>query len=494
MKITATPEKGVLSINLAQRLLGRAVDLNVDAVGQASRDLCADSFWAYFLKSPKLIEQEEVPESRSLNWILMNWVMSSPSWDSSRLEATGRMGLAVVCAQILYEYLMSDSVIREALEQQDKMEESADAGNSGGMPNENQDKDDTSKSSKPSEENEDGEGGEDGSGGIESSQDDQNRKEEIKKRLDTIGLRAIRAQAIDKANQTATEVEAMCRAFGQEISQVTVEDVRAIVEMSKRIDKVPEMIDLMGRSKGVAMESYKRRVSHVLTSIGYTQNPQSILASEVATLSKSVSPYLRAVKASEFSERGLMGFVCEKEGERHGGLVIGIDDSGSMSGAFSLRAKSLALGMCQAAYASQQDWTAFMFSDERTPIVSVDSKDSIASILKFISTNYGGGTSFNKALDFAISKIVSLGEKAHEWDIIILTDGQCYLSEESIEKYKEIKERYGCRLIWLSVSGETDSTYWTDIRRVSTAIVNASKDTKPEDIAKTLSQILCNIA
>lgn len=474
-KTTASPKIPIHLLTTGKRVIGREVEIEMDDVPLSSldstRDLAGEVFWEYY--SPSTPMKEDIPDERIINGKLLEWLKESPSWESSRMGSMGNSLISSISAHFLTMYLMSDDVIKEAMRGQEELEEQKQVAESM-----NDKADQEEKKSQEAQNNGEQEKADEMKRNAENlrkkaqkAQDKANAiKQEVEKEFEKLNQssfsEAIRSHAIKKAQKEGNEVKSVLESLGwdnEKSENISVQDVKRLSEFGQRgIGK--KFAELFGRARKVALshKNKKQDWNGIVFEAGYTRKVDKMFPSEKAALHPNANPIIRAIKISQFCQRGLMGMMEGKPQKSHGSFIAAIDDSGSMrDNDKSLIAKALNLGLCEAAKENDQKYICFRFSSDGDGTPTITDQTEPSERLKWLLDHIGGGTSFELALKYAMDCIEQLEEEERPMtDIIITTDGMSWISKEAIARYNRMRDMYGTRLIELYIPSRYNY-YWS---------------------------------
>jgi uncharacterized protein with von Willebrand factor type A (vWA) domain len=185
-----------------------------------------------------------------------------------------------------------------------------------------------------------------------------------------------------------------------------------------------------------------------------------LIPSELASLGV---PTMRAAFAARYAERRL--FIYETRGDDRAGkgaIIACIDCSGSMArgvgGPISGEAwaKACALAMLDQAQAARRDFAGILFSSPgelRVFRFPAGRRPAIAEVLDFAELFWGGGTDFQTPLDAAAAILEAEYDAAGRMrgDVVLVTDGECSVTEEWMRAWNERKARLGHRVFGVAV-------------------------------------------
>jgi len=92
---------------------------------------------------------------------------------------------------------------------------------------------------------------------------------------------------------------------------------------------------------------------------------------------------------------------------------------------------------------------------------TLEDNRNAAGLLQFLESGFGGGTDFEGPLQRAFEIIA--GEKSYQKaDVLMITDGDCGLSEIFIEKVKTDKQRLDCSVYSVLCAGQRVADQFSD--------------------------------
>jgi uncharacterized protein with von Willebrand factor type A (vWA) domain len=485
--VAVSPKVSTLKLGIGDIALGRYSRVNsldeADMGNETARDLLMDMFYTCY--KPSTTTKDPVPENRTINAKLIDWLTKGQSWEGSHSETVGRGVVSSYTANLLTEQLLHDEEIRKAMEEQEeankkeeeaeqKEQEAEDQMGQGNTPAAQQ----LQKQAKQLRQ--------------QAQAQAQQAGQAIDKKLGTMQAQGIRAKALKEAKQEAQDVKAQLAAWGLEEGQGSTLSQQDILNLFNEIrgeGKISEIAKLMGRAKGVALKHAVPQTSAVtqITDAGYTRKFLDIYpVQRLQMFDKNTHPVIRAKTVAEYAKHGLLGRIRKTESKENGTLICAVDGSGSMEGQCEVFAKALMMGIMYAGEENGQDWRAFTFGSHRELTKPITSTSSPEAKMEWAEFMFGGGTDFDTALSYAIEQANSLGEPENA-DILMLTDGQCSVSQRTIDELSSLKQRFGCRLFTILVEGASG---YEDIRRASDhcIVIETVEDITPA--AEELSQAI----
>lgn len=453
-----------------ENMLGRWVKIPVNLTAEeilspnGTQDLLADLYWELYKTYPQ--ERENIPEVRKVNKAILDMVKESNDWKALRTQTSASILMSKLCASGMIVNLLKDETIQEALKKQEQaqeMEKQAQQEGTGGQSHQKKQQsqqliDDALKSL--------GQDPKQGNGGEQKQ--------------------SAVSKAVKDTKDDASEAKAMCKSWGMEDGSdenIDAREVNRMMEYYKKHGRIQQVTSYMGRVKGVSMatrEHHSKVKGVTISRDGYTQNLQRMFPAEMALLRKDVNPMVRAQKASEYCDRGLLGMIEESKAVKQGPLVIAVDESGSMSGEGILKAKGLALGICLSALENGQPFNVFGFSNRA--FTGVSSDDPKSRLMDWSLKFNGGGTDFDSAIRQALD-IIEESEHKYASDFVLITDGECNVNSSTIERFQEFAEKYGTRMITFGI--DTQDSY-SEVFEVSDAHIDVDS---LDDLGK-ISEIL----
>lgn len=147
--------------------------------------------------------------------------------------------------------------------------------------------------------------------------------------------------------------------------------------------------------------------------------------------------------------------------KNRGPMIICLDTSGSMHGTPETVAKALVLECLSVAKKEERACYVYLFGsyDEVEELELTPTNEGLERMIHFLSMSFGGGTEAEGPLNLALEQ-----SEIEEWDqsdILIVSDGEFYLSDEIIDKVVEHKESRS-----LSVHGVLIGNHSTSMKKV----------------------------
>jgi hypothetical protein len=124
----ALPQKSTLALSPQQRSLGRLIKLKPETLvqGDAQADLLKDTFHALYQSEPQPKSIDALPEERHVNAKLLDWLRNTQGFTNTRANTAGSLLVSSRVAPPLWQTLLKDEALQEALQGQELAEETAD--------------------------------------------------------------------------------------------------------------------------------------------------------------------------------------------------------------------------------------------------------------------------------------------------------------------------------------------------------------------------------
>lgn len=278
-------------------------------------------------------------------------------------------------------------------------------------------------------------------------------------------IRSAARTAAASAASAARDETALMAAWGigpGELQRMPFEQ-RAALAQRLRSGRLAQFTELIGRFRRMAAAQRARRTEHApgeLTGVTLGDDLGRLIPSETAALGV---PALRAAFAARYAEQRL--FIYETRGEENAGqgaIIACIDCSGSMTvpgpGGITGEAwaKACALALLDQARAAKRDFAAIMFSsagEQKTFRFPGRQRYRISDVLDFAEYFWGGGTDFATPLDAAASLLDAEhnDDGRMNGDIVLITDGECGVTENWMRAWNERKRQLGYRVFGIAV-------------------------------------------
>ena len=279
--------------------------------------------------------------------------------------------------------------------------------------------------------------------------------------------------AVGELPRRLMELEADVENFGRSVGlgeRLDAQQRIALGEHLLRSEKLRKLAALVGAFRQFARVERRRKLprrASAVYDIGFGDDPARLLASELSGLRH---PVLRRDVRRRFVEGRLLQYELEGPDDRgRGPIVVCLDGSGSMSGPKELWSKAVALTLLDIARRQRRALRVIQFSappqplhvrDLVAPRPGVDGRHPAdpEAIVEFAEHFPGGGTEFQAPLDAALEALHT--SRFRRGDIVFVTDGQCQIGADFVERLDKEKRRLGFRIqgVLVDVGASTPDT------------------------------------
>ena len=280
-------------------------------------------------------------------------------------------------------------------------------------------------------------------------------------------LRRAMAQGISKANKEAGENEDVKNALGWsedggEFQQLSIADKTKVLEQAKRMK---HMADIVGKIKNITKRTQQTKIKSdqvEICGVSIGDNIVRVLPQELLYLSH---PALKLDFYRRMSEKQLLQYeLKQKEELGRGSIVVLLDDSGSMYGNDRRElARGACLGLLDIAKHDHRNFAVNIFAGNGAEWKREYPKGilTIQETLELMDASLGGGTYYDKPMKWALEKVQE--DTFKDADIVLITDGDCDLSEKSIEEVIKLKKELNTKIHCISVdSVPSHLSRWCD--------------------------------
>ncbi|CQR72208.1 hypothetical protein SOV_10490 [Sporomusa ovata DSM 2662] len=279
-------------------------------------------------------------------------------------------------------------------------------------------------------------------------------------------LRQVVELATDKAVTEVEEVEQVITSWGLnqgEFTRLPYEKKLELLHVLRSQQKFKDMSNLVGRMRKLASVSRKAKLEHRVELHSITQGTDinHVLPQELLALRK---PLLKLDFYRRMMEKQLLQYdLNQKEYVGQGPIIALIDTSSSMVGNREHWSKAVALGLAEIAEKERRGFSYALFAS-RAALITDDfqiGQRSPDKVIKLASEFIGGGTNFEQPLQWALDKLrESTFSKA---DIVMITDGECAVSNEFLTELQKVKEQKECRIYSILIgSNPKELSRWSD--------------------------------
>lgn len=156
------------------------------------------------------------------------------------------------------------------------------------------------------------------------------------------------------------------------------------------------------------------------------------------------------------------GEATEDQQNRTGPVVACLDTSGSMSGDPMLKAKALLLAIANILKQEDRSLHILLFgSNSQIREFAMDAQNNASGLLQFLQKGFGSGTNFEAPLKRA-TEIISQKPDYIKADVLMISDGDCSLSDSFSAWLKKEKKRLDCSIYSVLCAGERVKDVFSD--------------------------------
>ena len=404
-------------------------------------ELIQDEFLALYKAAPQARKSGDMKPTHLINHSVMDKARKTKEWDELRTyteldpwaSAMAAVDFGARLAELFDEQKDLDQARKEMQEQSDNLDELLDELQKSEDPNDLIDQ-------------------------LEQQlQEYQDAMQDLQQQLQA-NDQAIRNAARDAAKDAkdgAENVESLLQTFGTEPGSLKRMDHEARMKLATRIrnnKKLREMADMIGRMVRLALGEQARKIIHGHDEVHDVELGDSIhrvLPSEIIQLGLPVTKILFLKK---FAEKQLLQYQLRgTERVARGSIICMIDSSGSMGGSREIWSKAVGLALLNIANKQNRDFHAILFSsrgDQMHEWYFPKGKAEVEDVLDFAEYFIGGGTDFELPISRGIQILEKQynDERAQKGDLVLITDGECAVSDEWRDRYFNAKDDLAFRM------------------------------------------------
>lgn len=282
-------------------------------------------------------------------------------------------------------------------------------------------------------------------------------------------LRKAVERAADKAVGEVEQAEQLIQSWGLDAGgfhRLPLQQKLTILQTLQGQQKFRDLGKLVGRMRQLARSSRKNKLpvdSMELHSITMGNHLSRLLPQEFVTFRH---PILKRDFFRRFTERLLLEYdLTAKQVLGQGPIIVLLDTSSSMRKQGREEwSKAVALGLAEIAATEKRAFCYALFSSANTDMIIAEianGKMDTDNILTMAQGFIGGGTDFEKPLAWALQKLNE--SKFQRGDVIMITDGECSVSDEFLDALRQQKELQGFSLYSILIgSSSQELTRWSD--------------------------------
>lgn len=252
------------------------------------------------------------------------------------------------------------------------------------------------------------------------------------------------------------------------------DDIEPLARQLQQNPVIKELVHKMGRAYISEEKKKQARIPQASKSEVHGTHRSDDLARLLPTeLVNLEDEALETLFYARFLEQNLMtyelqgvswtqGEQLEWEQKRTGPVVACLDTSGSMSGAPLLKARALLLAVSAIVQQERRSLHVLLFGDSgEVREFAMTEENNAAGLLHFLRQDFGGGTDFETPLNRACEVIAQ--DKGYEKaDILMISDGDCTLSDDYIERLQTRKQMLDCSVYSVLCHGQRVADRFSD--------------------------------
>lgn len=253
-------------------------------------------------------------------------------------------------------------------------------------------------------------------------------------------------QAAQKALNDVSEVRDFLQAWGMEdgngANRITYENKKKALQRLRKSEKVKKLTELVGRMKKLAINEQKSKApegAEAIKSVVTGNDITAVLPSERALLASKNKNLKKSFYRKYFQKELLQYDMDVYESMGKGPMIVCCDTSGSMSGDREHWSKAVALALLEVAQKQKRNYACIHYDSRIQHVWEIPygelKPDQVFDIAEYFS---GGGTNF----EYPLKKSLEILEnsKFKKADIVFITDGDCSVRDEFLDKFLEVKK------------------------------------------------------
>ena len=268
-------------------------------------------------------------------------------------------------------------------------------------------------------------------------------------------IRQAGRQAAREAKEQTENTEALLDSFGTEPGALTRMDATARMELAGRIRRnrnLKELAEKVGRFVRLALSEQATKITHGIDEIHDIEMGNDVHKALPSELLYLGDDDLDILFLKKYADKELLQYQLRGvEKVSRGAMVVMIDSSGSMSGVRDTWARAVAIALLHIAYRQGRHFYGIIFSSYNDPLLEFRFPKGVATpsdVLDFAEAGYHGGTDFEKPVTRGVKVLTDEfnDEGKQKGDLVMITDGECQVSEDWLATYHNNKEHLGFRM------------------------------------------------
>ncbi len=297
-------------------------------------------------------------------------------------------------------------------------------------------------------------------------------------------VRAAAEKARKKSEETTDIINGYSNEPGTLKDTMTFKQKIELASKLKNNHKLNEISKIAGRFRRLALHKQATKVKHGFDDIVSIEQGNDLGRILPVELVKLKHPLLKLQFYRDFTEKSLLQYKMEgKEKVGQGPMVVLIDESGSMSGKREIWAKGFALGLMSIARKQKRTFAVVHFSgsDSYKKVIFKNGMFSSDKMVEMVEHFFGGGTCFETPLRKARGIIKGEKKDFEKSDIVLITDGEAEITQDTIDKQAAMKKEFGTTLYTIVIKNAVKG----ELNKISDKVVtlnNLEKDDQAIDI------------
>lgn len=306
-------------------------------------------------------------------------------------------------------------------------------------------------------------------------------------------VRQAAKQAAQQGKEDAEAVAESIEMFGTEPGALQRMDPTARMELARRIQgnrRLRELAEKVGRFVRLAMAEQAQKIVHGTDEVYDVELGNNINRTLPAEFMNLADEDLEVLFLAKYIENQLMQYKLRgAEKVARGAIICLIDSSGSMNGSRDTWAKAVGIALLNIAARQKRDFYGIIFSSGYDPLKEFYFPKGLGApndVLDFAEFFYGGGTDFERPLTRAVEVLETQfnDEGSQKGDIVMITDGECYTTDEFKEAYRASKEQTGFRTYSCLIG-----SYGSELQALSDEVYNITELARGDDVSGMFSGI-----
>ena len=262
--------------------------------------------------------------------------------------------------------------------------------------------------------------------------------------------------ATDKAFSAASQTAAVLRAFGDDdATGGNTETDGALLDKVRENDTLKKISVMLGKYREIIADKRKNSFSYGLGEkydITYGNDISNCLSSELSLLAL---PETEILFFKRYYEKHLQQYRKREPSVKGGGDIIVLADESESTLEIAPWVKAFALALMDVALHGNKKFALVHFASSRN--VKTDVFESVKyttdDVLAAAEHFFGGGTDFESPLNEALKLLTNGFESA---DFVIITDGECEVSDEFAKRFGEEKLKNRLTVTGILLSADDD--------------------------------------